>query len=184
MLVLAGFRWQAERREVQIATVAAPTTGRFVHAADVQMFIQEMGPATGPAVLFVHGTGAWSETWRESMAALAQAGSHTIAIDLPPFGYSGKPFNKRYGRQDQAARIIGVLDALKIPRATLVGHSFGGAVRRWKPLSWHPSGCVRWCWSMWRLIWRQPILSRSHLSACRNKCSWCVHCVMQSWPPS
>jgi pimeloyl-ACP methyl ester carboxylesterase len=126
VLVLVGFRWQAERREVQSAAQLAPGGGRLVQAADVMVFVQEAGPRDGPAVLFIHGTGAWSETWRDSMQTLARAGFHAIALDLPPFGFSQRPATARYGRQDQARRIIGVLDALGIERATLVGHSFGG----------------------------------------------------------
>lgn len=60
------------------------------------------------------------------MGVAARAGFHAIAVDLPPFGFSGRPQSRRYGRAEQAARIVGVLDALRIERATLVGHSFGG----------------------------------------------------------
>ena len=124
--ILAFFRLQAHERETHEAANVAPPTGRFVKAADVEIFVQEAGPADGPAVLFVHGTGAWSETWRAAMTAVAGAGFRAIAIDLPPFGYSGRPANDTYAPADQGRRIIGVLDALQIPRAALVGHSFGG----------------------------------------------------------
>jgi len=124
--ILALFSWQAQRREVHDPAEIAPRTGRFVQAADVEMFIQEAGPADGPVVLFVHGTGAWSETWRESMTAVASAGFRAVAIDLPPFGFSRRPASGAYSPRDQGKRIIGVLDALKVPRAVLVGHSFGG----------------------------------------------------------
>jgi pimeloyl-ACP methyl ester carboxylesterase len=124
--ILAFFRLQAHERETHEAANVAPPTGRFVKAADVEIFVQEMGPADGPAVLFVHGTGAWSETWREAMTAVAGAGFRAIAIDLPPFGFSSRPSNGAYAPADQGRRIIGVLDALQIPRAVLVGHSFGG----------------------------------------------------------
>jgi pimeloyl-ACP methyl ester carboxylesterase len=124
--ILAFFRLQAHERETHEAASIAPPSGRFVNAADVEIFVQEAGPADGPAVLFVHGTGAWSETWREAMAAAAGAGFRAIAIDLPPFGFSSRPANGAYAPADQGKRIIGVLDALQIPRAVLVGHSFGG----------------------------------------------------------
>jgi len=123
---LAAFSWQAERRETREASEAAPPTGRYLKTAEVEMFVQEAGPADGPVVLFVHGTGAWSETWRESMSMLAKEGFRAVAIDLPPFGYSQRPDTPRYGKQDQGKRIIGVLDALEVRRAILVGHSFGG----------------------------------------------------------
>lgn len=125
-ITLGFFRWQADRREVMAAVEAAPATGRYVNAADVAIYLQELGPADGLPVLFVHGTGAWSETWRESMSVLAKAGYRAIAIDLPPFGYSQRPGRTLYGKRDQGKRIVGVLEALQLTRVILVGHSFGG----------------------------------------------------------
>ena len=125
-LALGFFRLQASEREVATAQDAAPRTGRYVAAGDVAMFVQEAGPADGAAVVFVHGTGAWSETWRESLTTLARAGYRAVAIDLPPFGYSQRPAQPLYGKHDQGKRIVAALDALGISRAVLVGHSFGG----------------------------------------------------------
>jgi len=124
-LVLAGFRVAAAGRETHLRHDAAPKTGRFVQAADVDLFVQEEGPADGAPVVLVHGTGAWSEIWRGTMHALAGAGYRAIALDMPPFGYSSRPASGDYGDAAQARRILGALDALQIQRATLVGHSFG-----------------------------------------------------------
>lgn len=123
---LSFFLWQADQRERHRALDVAPSTGRYVKAADVNVFIQELGPASGPVVLLVHGTGAWSETWRSSIEVLAAAGFRAVALDLPPFGYSERPSRPSYTKSDQARRIVGVLDALNAPRVILVGHSFGG----------------------------------------------------------
>jgi len=125
LLVLVAFRLLAWRREALEPKAAAPPSGRFVRAADVDIFVQELGPAEAPAAVFIHGTGAWSETWRESMVAAAAAGVRAIGVDLPPFGYSEKPSGHGYTRPEQARRILGVLAALHLDRATLVGHSFG-----------------------------------------------------------
>lgn len=125
-LALATSRWLASRRETQSAASAAPAGGRFVPAGDVRMFVQETGDPAAPAVVFVHGTGAWSETWRPAMAVLAQHGFHAVALDLPPFGYSQRPDPPRYAKPDQGRRIVAALDALGLRRAILVGHSFGG----------------------------------------------------------
>jgi pimeloyl-ACP methyl ester carboxylesterase len=125
LLVPVMFRMLAYQREVQVASAAAPAGGRYVAGGDVKIFIQESGPADGPLVLLIHGTGAWSETWRRQLNALAQAGHHAVALDLPPFGYSERPATARYSKADQATRILGVLDALAASRAVLVGHSFG-----------------------------------------------------------
>ena len=126
VVALATSLWLAERRETRTAAEIAPPGGRYVKADDVEVFLQETGPETGPVALFVHGTGAWSETWRTSLDAVAAAGFRGVAIDLPPFGHSERPAEPRYGKADQARRILGVLDGLGVRRAILVGHSFGG----------------------------------------------------------
>src|SRR5262245_41770914 len=117
--LLAGFRWQAYEREVADARDAAPRAGRHVTAADVSMFVQEAGPADGQSVVFVHGTGAWSETWRETLTALAGAGYRAIAIDLPPFGYSQRPRQPVYDKQAQGRRIVAALEALGLRRTIM-----------------------------------------------------------------
>lgn len=91
----------------------------------------ETGPADGEAVLCIHGVGGWAENWRETVAALAAAGYRAIAIDLPGFGASDRVDRARYFQGVDAlyARIIpGVLDALGLRDAHIVGHSLGGAV--------------------------------------------------------
>jgi pimeloyl-ACP methyl ester carboxylesterase len=124
--LLGACRYQASRRETLTRAEAAPPGGRLVRAADVNVFIQELGPTSAPVVVFVHGMGAWSELWRETLVATAAAGYRAIALDLPPFGYSERPARPAYSRQDQARRILGVIEALGVPEVTLVGHSFGG----------------------------------------------------------
>lgn len=120
------FAIQAGWRETKTRHEAAPARGRFVRAGDVELFIQEMGPEDGPAILFIHGTGAWSGFWRETMTPLAEAGFRCIAIDIPPFGFSERPATPSFGNADQSRRIIALMDALEIEHAILFGHSFGG----------------------------------------------------------
>jgi pimeloyl-ACP methyl ester carboxylesterase len=120
------FAIQANLRESKTRQEAAPSTGRFVQAGDVELFIQEMGPANGQPILFIHGTAAWSGLWRETMTPLAEAGYRCIAIDIPPFGFSERPATPSYGNKDQATRIVAMMNTLKIEHAILLGHSFGG----------------------------------------------------------
>jgi pimeloyl-ACP methyl ester carboxylesterase len=117
--------WQVGEREVQTRAAAAPSTGRFVRAADVDLFVQEAGPESGPPVLFIHAAGGWSETWRRAMTAVAAKGFRAIAVDLPPLGYSERPAGADYRTEVQAKRLVGLLDALHISCLDLVGHSFG-----------------------------------------------------------
>lgn len=126
LAVILLFTVLASLRETKTRQEAAPSTGRFVQAGDVELFIQEMGPADGQVILFIHGTAAWSGLWRETMTPLAEAGYRCIAMDIPPFGFSERPDIPSYGNADQAKRIVALMDALEIERAILLGHSFGG----------------------------------------------------------
>lgn len=126
IIVLGFFDIRRMMRENSSAADIAPSGGHFVQAGDVKIFIQETGPTQGRPVILVHGTGTWSEVWRETMEPLAQAGFRVIAIDLPPFGYSDKPDGTAmYTRQKQAERLLGLLDTLHVGQAIFVGHSVG-----------------------------------------------------------
>jgi pimeloyl-ACP methyl ester carboxylesterase len=78
-------------------------------------------------VVFVHGTGSWSALWRDAMDVAALAGYASLAIDLPPFGYSIPPTDGGYGKQQQARRILAAIDSAGIKQVIFVAHSFGAA---------------------------------------------------------
>jgi alpha-beta hydrolase superfamily lysophospholipase len=104
---------------------AAPPSGRFIHAHDVGVYVQEWGTPSGPAILLIHAAGGWSGVWEKTAQRLSVAGYRVLAIDVPPLGYSQRPATPAYSRVDQARRIIGALDALCVQRAVVLGHSFG-----------------------------------------------------------
>jgi pimeloyl-ACP methyl ester carboxylesterase len=120
---IAAFRLAAVVRETADRDVLAPVTGHLIPTGSGMVFVQEKGPPEGVPVVLFHGTAAWSELWRRTIDALAEAGFHVIALDLPPFGFSDRPGG--YTRRDQAARVDDVLAALKASPAVIVGHSFG-----------------------------------------------------------
>jgi pimeloyl-ACP methyl ester carboxylesterase len=123
VLVIVAFRLAASIRETRTRAELAPSTGHLVPTRSGGVFVQEKGPVDGIPVVLFHGTAAWSELWRHTSDAVAAAGYHVIALDLPPFGFSDRPGS--YTRADQAARINDVLDTLKTAPAVIVGHSFG-----------------------------------------------------------
>ncbi|MEO8319044.1 MAG: alpha/beta hydrolase [Bradyrhizobium sp.] len=123
VLVIVAFRMAASIRETRTRAELAPHAGHLVPTRSGGVFVQEKGPVDGTPVVLFHGTAAWSELWRHTSDAVAAAGFHVIALDLPPFGFSDRPGS--YTRADQAARIHDVLDTLKAAPAIIVGHSFG-----------------------------------------------------------
>jgi 3-oxoadipate enol-lactonase len=84
--------------------------------------------AVGPPVLvFVHGFGQSSDFWWPSALRFAEAGARAIAVDLPGFGVSANAPGP-YTMEGYSDRIAALLDALSVPRATIVGGSMGGVV--------------------------------------------------------
>ena len=81
---------------------------------------------SGQNLLLVHGLACSIEFWRYNVGPLA-GGYRVYAMDLPGCGLSDKQvteFSLAYG----ASFLRGFMDALRIDRATLVGHSMGGAL--------------------------------------------------------
>lgn len=109
-------------------TPLAGPEGRFITVAGTRTYIREAGPTTGPAVVLVHGFGASTFSWRETIPALAEAGFRVLALDLRGFGLSDKIFEADYTHAAQADFVMQVMSAAGLERATLVGHSMGGNV--------------------------------------------------------
>ena len=123
-VVAASGRETADRQSL------APSAGRFVHAHDVDLYIQEAGPADGHTVVLIHGTGAWGEIWRETMRRLAERGYHAVAVDMPPFGFSERPVSSDYTTATQGKRLTALAGTftgygVTSKPVTVVGHSFG-----------------------------------------------------------
>jgi len=127
LLLLLGLSWARMLWvEDRSPRQAAPAQGRWLHAHDVELYVQEFGDPAAPPLVLTHGTGAWSGTWDQNVQAMAAAGYRVIAVDLPPFGFSTRPASRDYSRGAQARRITGLIDALKLGPVTLLGHSYGG----------------------------------------------------------
>jgi pimeloyl-ACP methyl ester carboxylesterase len=80
----------------------------------------------GSVVILVHGLGADSRHWAANFGPLSES-FHVIALDQIGYGQSDKPI-MRYTIEHFSEYLRGFLEALKIPRASLVGSSLGGWV--------------------------------------------------------
>ncbi len=120
-----------------------------VSANGLQIEVEDSGPAHAPVVLLIMGLGmqltAWPEVW---LAALRQAGFRVVRFDNRDAGLSAQ-FDARgvphplwvglkhklgwrqrpaYTLQDMAQDALGVLDALGVRVAHVVGVSMGGMI--------------------------------------------------------
>jgi len=124
-----GTVWSYSRRavrrweDVDLAAVAQP--GRNVEVDGVRLHYVEEG--SGPTLLLLHGLNGSTFGFRLLMPLLAPR-FRTIALDLMGFGYSERPQHRDYSLGAQARLVAGFLDVLNIPKASVLGHSLGGAV--------------------------------------------------------
>ena len=86
-----------------------------------------------PAVFLLHGFGASTFSWQEVMGPLAEMGT-VVAFDRPAFGLTERPMPGEwegpnpYTPEAQADLTVGLMDALGVEQAVLVGNSAGGTV--------------------------------------------------------
>ncbi|MFE4883682.1 alpha/beta fold hydrolase [Streptomyces sp. NPDC056701] len=87
--------------------------------------VAQDGPPGAPTVVLLHGLAGSTPWWDPVLPALRDL--HVVRVDLLGHGRSAKPVDG-YGMAEQARRVGAVLDKLGVRRATVVGHSTGGAV--------------------------------------------------------
>lgn len=80
---------------------------------------------TGQPVLLLHGQPGTSTVWFRLQPLLAHAGYWALAVDRPGYGQTG---GEPAGFAGNAERAFALLDYLELPVATVVGHSWAGAV--------------------------------------------------------
>ncbi|MCA8202531.1 MULTISPECIES: alpha/beta fold hydrolase [Burkholderia] len=105
-----------------------PELGRRIVAGGLDTNYHDVGD--GPPVLLIHGSGpgvtAYAN-WRLTMPALAEQ-FRVIAPDMAGFGETERPRDYVYSMDHWVDHALGLLDALGVERAHVIGNSFGGAL--------------------------------------------------------
>ncbi len=127
------------------AQLADPDSG-FAEVNGLTVHYKMVGGGE-PTLILLHGFAASVFSWREVMAPLAEmeAVGTVVAFDRPAFGLTERPLpgedewagENPYTPEAQVALTVGLMDALDIGRAVLVGNSAGGAVAMQAALA-HP----------------------------------------------
>jgi pimeloyl-ACP methyl ester carboxylesterase len=101
--------------------VYLPTDRAFIRYIEV--------PGADPPLLWLHG---WqcSSTGELMSAAIQEplAGRRSLLVDLLGHGYSDRPIDFAYTREEHARTVVALIDSLGLGECGLVGHSMGGAV--------------------------------------------------------
>lgn len=80
----------------------------------------------GPPIILIHGFGGSMWQWEYQQHALSQD-FRVLTLDLPGSGLSDKPAIA-YRPDEMLDFLVGFMDAVKIPQATLVGNSMGAGL--------------------------------------------------------
>lgn len=108
--------------ELREAWIAGPAGNLFVWEGG------DLADARGELpVVLVHGLAGSLRQWRHQLSSLWPH-RRAVAFDLRGHGRSDRPRDGDYGIAAHAADLAAVLDAYRLPRAVLVGHSMGAAV--------------------------------------------------------
>ncbi|MCD6076899.1 MAG: hypothetical protein K0R89_837 [Ramlibacter sp.] len=82
--------------------------------------------AAKPTVVFIHGVLNDHSVWALQTRYLANHGWNVLAVDLPGHAKSGG--EPPASVEEASAFVLALLDAAKVEKAALVGHSFGSLV--------------------------------------------------------
>ena len=122
----------------------------LVQANGIQICYEDWGAVSDPVVVLIMGLGAQLVGWPEKLCqAIVDGGRRVVRFDNRDIGHSqkfesfksrtssnvayaksrlGLPVHAPYKLEDMAADVIGLLDALSIEEAHLVGASMGGMI--------------------------------------------------------
>lgn len=113
-----------QRRETVALDEAAPS-GAITYVDGIRLHYVQAG--SGPPALLIHGFGASTFSFRETIPALSPRFQVT-ALDLPGFGYSDRSLEHDYSSASQAELVARFMQDQGIHDALVVGHSSGGVV--------------------------------------------------------
>jgi pimeloyl-ACP methyl ester carboxylesterase len=165
-----------------------------IQLGDVSLHVRDNGK--GAPVVLLHGWPDTGDLWDQQSQALVDAGYRTIVPDLRGFGRSSKPTDiSAYATPAHVGDVVGILDALDIDRAHLVGHDWGAGIA-WVTAAFapdrvasvtalsvgHPSAFASAGWrqrqlSWYMLLFQFPGVAEEWLSAedFRNLRNWAAH---------
>ena len=89
--------------------------------------IEYMEAGTGDPLVLLHGIGADKDHWTR-VAPYLISRFRVIAVDLPGFGESDKPMDRRYAGGDQVAHLREICRGLGLSSFHLGGNSMGGMI--------------------------------------------------------
>lgn len=110
----------SQRRPIRIP-------GRTVFVGERELFVREAGPADAPVLVLVHG---WSLDAAMTFYRIVPELSSRYRVVMPDMrNHGGSDWVRgRFSVADLADEVAGLLNAMQLARATVMGYSLGGMV--------------------------------------------------------
>lgn len=102
--------------------------GGYAQIGDIKTHYHLTG--SGPAIVFIHGSGPGVSAWANWRLALPELHKEftVAALDVVGFGYTERPEHFEYSARAWADHVIAFIEALGMGPVNLVGNSMGGGV--------------------------------------------------------
>lgn len=102
--------------------------GEFIDLDGARLYYYAAGTrGAGEPVVFLHGFPTSGHLWTD-VIPLMPPGHRLVVLDLLGYGRSDPPNGRPLTLRAHADRVLGLLDALGIDEACIVGHDLGGGV--------------------------------------------------------
>jgi pimeloyl-ACP methyl ester carboxylesterase len=102
--------------------------GEFLDLSGARLYYYAAGTrGAGVPVVFIHGFPTSSHLWHD-VVPFMPPGHRIVVLDLLGFGRSDRPLDRAVDARAHASRLVAIFDELRIDRACVIGHGFGGGV--------------------------------------------------------
>jgi pimeloyl-ACP methyl ester carboxylesterase len=105
----------------------ANDASKFVDVAGARVHVRDQGNPDGIPLVLIHGAGGSLHVWEGWVRELG-SNVRLISMDLPGHGLTGAWPRQEYTVEAYADFVEALVDALKLDRFALAGHSLGGGV--------------------------------------------------------
>ena len=102
--------------------------GKYVDIPPNRFHYYEAGNSSGIPLVLIHGLGSRGEDWSTLIPTFVAAGFHVYAPDLLGYGRSSHPPDADYSIALEESVVVDFMNAMHLPKASVVGWSMGGWV--------------------------------------------------------
>lgn len=126
ILALGASGYRSDLPYAQIKARYATASSQWVDVQGASIHYTDAG--TGPALVFIHGSGAELGAYADTATAMVQRGYRVITLDLPGSGLSIAGPDTGFHNDDNTKLVAAFLSEISVDPEAIIGHSTGGQI--------------------------------------------------------